>query len=122
MKQMDRAQLQRIVDENHHYTKQGKVADYIPELGHADASALGLTVASREFGIISVGDCPTTFTLQSISKVISLMIASGGILVVVPNRMGIGVIGPAIDEKGNSVAGVRVLAAFSREYHLHLLA
>lgn len=39
---------------------------------------------------------------------------SGGILASVPERMGIGVFGPALDEKGNSVGGVRLLKGLSR--------
>ncbi|MBT9779822.1 glutaminase A [Clostridium sp. MCC353] len=38
----------------------------------------------------------------------------GGILSVVPNTMGIGVFGPALDEKGNSVGGVKVLEYLSQ--------
>lgn len=45
---------------------------------------------------------------------------SGGILGVVPGRMGIGVIGPALDEKGNSVAGVELLRRLSEEWRLSL--
>lgn len=45
---------------------------------------------------------------------------SGGIMAVVPNRMGIATYGPALDEKGNSVAGVRLLAAMSRRLDLSM--
>lgn len=38
----------------------------------------------------------------------------GGILSVVPGRMGIGVFGPALDEKGNSKAGIAVLKDLSQ--------
>lgn len=44
----------------------------------------------------------------------------GGILGVVPGKMGIGVYGPALDEKGNSVAGVTMLKALSKQYNLHI--
>ncbi len=37
----------------------------------------------------------------------------GGIMASVPNRMGIGVISPPLDEKGNSVAGLAALEALS---------
>ncbi|RNB77767.1 glutaminase A, partial [Brevibacillus fluminis] len=47
---------------------------------------------------------------------------SGGIMAVVPGKMGIGVIGPAIDEIGNSVAGVQILETLSNEFRLHLFA
>lgn len=42
----------------------------------------------------------------------------GGILGVIPRRMGIAVYGPALDKHGNSMAGVKVLAALSRELDL----
>ena len=38
----------------------------------------------------------------------------GGILAVVPGRFGVGVVGPALHEKGNSIAGVALLKALSR--------
>lgn len=40
---------------------------------------------------------------------------SGGILTMVPGRLGIGVIGPALNSKGNSIAGVHLLETLSRE-------
>ena len=46
----------------------------------------------------------------------------GGIMAVVPNRMGIGVIGPSLDEKGNSIAGVKLLKDLSKEYNLSIFA
>ena len=44
----------------------------------------------------------------------------GGILSVVDRRMGIGIFGPALDGKGNSVAGEQVLRHLSRQLHLHI--
>jgi glutaminase len=40
---------------------------------------------------------------------------SGGILSLVPGRYGIGVFGPALNRRGNSVAGVHLLETLSRE-------
>ena len=42
----------------------------------------------------------------------------GGIMASVPTRMGIGIFGPALDSKGNSVAGIRLLERMSQELHL----
>lgn len=42
----------------------------------------------------------------------------GGIMAVVPGRMGIGVYSPALDKKGNSVAGIRALELLSRRLSL----
>jgi glutaminase len=43
---------------------------------------------------------------------------SGGILCVVPGRMGLGVFSPPLNTSGNSVAGIRALADLSRELKL----
>ncbi len=45
----------------------------------------------------------------------------GGIVAAVPQRLGIGVFGPALDERGNSLAGVRILEKLSREFNLTVL-
>ena len=44
----------------------------------------------------------------------------GGIMAVVPTRMGIGIYGPALDRKGNSVAGIHLLEQLSRELYLSI--
>lgn len=45
----------------------------------------------------------------------------GGIMAVLPGQLGIGVFSPALDERGNSVRGVRVCETLSRELGLHSL-
>ncbi|MBR1970408.1 MAG: glutaminase A [Clostridia bacterium] len=44
----------------------------------------------------------------------------GGIMAVVPNRMGIGIYSPALDSKGNSCAGIKALEILSRELELSI--
>jgi glutaminase len=44
----------------------------------------------------------------------------GGIMAVVPNRMGIGLFSPNIDSKGNSVAGIKALERLSKELDLSI--
>ena len=44
----------------------------------------------------------------------------GGLLSVADNRMGIGVYGPALDAKGNCIAGRPLLEYLSRELKLHI--
>lgn len=44
----------------------------------------------------------------------------GGIMAVVPGRMGIGIYSPALDKKGNSIAGIRVLRRLSRQLQLSI--
>ena len=44
----------------------------------------------------------------------------GGIMAVAPTRMGIGIFGPALDRKGNSVAGIKLLELFSQRMYLSI--
>jgi len=46
---------------------------------------------------------------------------SGGIIGVIPERAGIAVFSPLIDERGNSVRGLRVFEDLSQEFGFHLL-
>jgi glutaminase len=67
--------LDTIIDKNRHWTKEGKVASYIPELSKADGEALGICVTTIDGEEFFAGDCETKFTIQSISKVVTLMLA-----------------------------------------------
>lgn len=44
----------------------------------------------------------------------------GGIMGIIPHRMGIGVFAPALDKHGNSVAGMQALAELSKELDLSI--
>ncbi len=44
----------------------------------------------------------------------------GGIIAVVPHKMGIGVFSPLLDVRGNSVRGVKVCEELSQRLGLHL--
>jgi glutaminase len=46
----------------------------------------------------------------------------GGIIAVVPGRLGVAVFSPPLDRRGNSVRGVRACAAISERYRLHMFA
>jgi glutaminase len=46
---------------------------------------------------------------------------SGGVLAVLPGRLGIGVYSPRLDESGNSVRGIAVCRELSRDLALHLI-
>jgi glutaminase len=67
--------LDTIIDKNRHFTKKGKVASYIPELSKADGEALGICVTTLDGEEFFAGDYETKFTIQSISKVVTLMLA-----------------------------------------------
>ena len=51
---------------------QGKVADYIPELGKANPVYLGLCIKTPDGKTIEYGDVEHRFSIQSISKVVAL--------------------------------------------------
>lgn len=44
----------------------------------------------------------------------------GGITAVVPGKLGIGTFSPLLDEKGNSLRGIKVCEALSQDFGLHL--
>ncbi|QCB29067.1 glutaminase [Corynebacterium endometrii] len=48
--------------------KDGDVADYIPELAHADPDKLGIAMCTTSGHVYAVGDADYEFTIQSISK------------------------------------------------------
>jgi glutaminase len=56
-------------------TGQGKVAAYIPELAKAPQGALGIVVLGADGASVSAGESALPFTLQSISKVFTLIMA-----------------------------------------------
>jgi glutaminase len=65
-------ELKKLVDEARKYTSEGKVADYIPELGKANPHDLSIAINYPGGKCISAGNIDRKITLQSISKVISL--------------------------------------------------
>lgn len=48
--------------------RDGKVADYIPELAKADSGSFGISVVTKDGQVFSAGDVKQQFTIQSISK------------------------------------------------------
>jgi len=74
-KKIDQATLNSILEKNSQHFKLGKVADYIPELGKANAQSIALSVVNNDGTLVSAGDIHQKFTIQSISKIIALMIA-----------------------------------------------
>ena len=44
----------------------------------------------------------------------------GGIMAAVPTRMGIGIFSPGLDDKGNSLAGIKVLEQLSKRMYLSI--
>lgn len=69
------ALLSNILEEVRPLIGQGKVADYIPALKKVPASKLGIAVCYNDGEIIKAGDAEEAFSIQSISKVLSLTLA-----------------------------------------------
>ena len=54
------------------YTNKGKVADYIPTLSSVNPNQYAISVATTDGEYYNIGDYNTGFTIQSISKVLTL--------------------------------------------------
>lgn len=67
--------LNRLIKKNIPETKLGTVVSYIPELDKAKKDALGIYIIDNEGNEYFSGDYETKFTIQSISKVVALMLA-----------------------------------------------
>jgi len=68
-------QLTGWIEESKSQCQHGKVASYIPELAKGNRSALGIHLIDGHGNEASAGDAATVFTLQSISKVFTLLLA-----------------------------------------------
>lgn len=64
--------LEEIRAEVAPYVGTGKVADYIPGLAHVDPHQFAMVVAMNDGAVHATGDADTPFSVQSISKVLSL--------------------------------------------------
>jgi len=67
--------LETVVKDCGYAWRQGQVATYIPELAKARADATGIAVYDLSSGLSGAGDTDFTFTMQSVSKVVSLALA-----------------------------------------------
>lgn len=67
--------LKEVLDKCYKYTKEGEVANYIPELAKADISEFGICVISDNNTVNFAGDYKKGFTMQSIIKPIILLLA-----------------------------------------------
>ncbi|HGS4985867.1 TPA: glutaminase B [Vibrio cholerae] len=69
--------LASIIEEVRPLTSKGIVADYIPALAKVPSEKLGIAVFTNQGEVISAGDAQEGFSIQSISKVLSLTLAMG---------------------------------------------
>lgn len=73
---MERAQLlSEALSLGKRYTRFGKTAQYIPELAFKDPSRLGIALCELDGTILGAGDWTDNFAVQSISKVMALILA-----------------------------------------------
>lgn len=72
---LDERLLDELVEKNRHLANKGRVADYIPALKKANPEDLGICIIDMKEKTYTSGDYKTKFTIQSISKTISLMLA-----------------------------------------------
>lgn len=69
------ADLKKLVREAKVYTKNGKVANYIPALAKANPKELSVAIFHADGTCVSAGDVQQKLTLQSVSKVLTLALA-----------------------------------------------
>ncbi|WP_097026989.1 glutaminase A [Clostridium peptidivorans] len=67
--------LKSVIENNRDITKFGQVATYIPELAKGNRDALGACIFDVNCNSILEGDYKTKFTIQSVSKVVTLICA-----------------------------------------------
>lgn len=64
-----------LIKNNQHLTKLGRVAEYIPALSEANPDRIGICIIDLNGDIYKAGDYSEKFTIQSISKVVALMLS-----------------------------------------------
>ena len=74
-REMIQSILEKAMEEGRKEIPFGETASYIPELGNADKNHLGICIMAKDGSIYEAGDTLQRFTVQSISKVISLSVA-----------------------------------------------
>lgn len=67
--------LKESIDKNRYLIEKGKVADYIPALSKANKEDIGITIIDIKGNTFKEGAYNKKFTMQSISKVMSLYLA-----------------------------------------------
>ncbi len=67
--------IDELVNEAKKYTQYGLVANYIPALGEADPNTLSVAIFNGDENCVASGCIEEKFTIQSISKVVTLGLA-----------------------------------------------
>ncbi|MFP2237233.1 glutaminase B [Pseudescherichia vulneris] len=72
---INNSMLESVLAEVKPLIGQGRVADYIPALACVDGTKLGIAISTVDGQHFSAGDAQERFSIQSISKVLSLVVA-----------------------------------------------
>ncbi|QKN81862.1 glutaminase B [Scandinavium goeteborgense] len=72
---IDNSMLESVLAEVKPLIGRGKVADYIPALACVDGAKLGIAISTVDGQHFYAGDAQERFSIQSISKVLSLVVA-----------------------------------------------
>lgn len=75
MPELNQSLLDHILEEVRPLTRKGKVADYIPALAEVSPDHLAIAVCTADGTLYQSGDADRRFSIQSISKVLSLTVA-----------------------------------------------
>ena len=81
--------LDRIYHEVQEYIPKGRVADYIPALAKVNQNQFGFAIRLNNGQVAAVGDVEKTFSIQSISKLLTLSICLSKKLDFLGSRVGI---------------------------------
>ncbi|MFO7863622.1 MAG: glutaminase A, partial [Salinivirgaceae bacterium] len=80
--------LEEIAKEVNPLLNKGKVADYIPALAEVDPNNFAMSIATLDGQLYNIGKSKTKFSIQSISKVYSLVAAFSKLSTKIWDRLG----------------------------------
>ncbi|KXB69162.1 MULTISPECIES: glutaminase A [Peptoniphilus] len=67
--------IEKSIKKSERFIGEGELATYIPELANVDPNGFALSIVTTTGDVYDFGDIDTVFSMQSISKVISLIMA-----------------------------------------------
>jgi len=85
---MDKILFEKIAEEVKPFFGKGKVADYIPELKRVAPNQFGVSLVNVDGTEVNFGDYKTDFSIQSISKIFSLIMVFSKVGKELWNRVG----------------------------------
>ena len=67
--------IEKSIKKSERFIGQGELATYIPELANVDPNGFALSIVTTTGDVYNFGDVDKVFSMQSISKIISLIMA-----------------------------------------------